>query len=321
MRPRDLRSCSCVCVEWNALVSDCRKLVQKKNSLDPYDKIKQKTSFRAIREGSIYTILFAICGLVYEIVTCDCSNSRPFAVCGLVDRIVVCDCNDSRIAVFDKNGQLIHAFGSKGSGIDQFNHPIAVSSIGENLLVSDYQNRRIQIFNSTSWTFIKYISFSEYCPTRVCSTLDGFIVVATVENSVLIIDENGHIVKRFGSYGKGNSEFHVISGICCNSKNQIVVADCYNHRIQVFSRDGVFLLSFGSKGKRPNQFYYPDGICVDQDNNIYVADHCNDRISIFTPEGKPIQQIYFDKVQDLCLVGKSMFVTNHYNCITIFSNE
>jgi tripartite motif-containing protein 71 len=52
-----------------------------------------------------------------------------------------------RVLKFDKNGELITTWGSKGSGDGQFKRPedIVVDDSG-NVFVSDTRNSRIQIF-------------------------------------------------------------------------------------------------------------------------------------------------------------------------------
>ena len=73
----------------------------------------------------------------------------------------------------------------------------------------------------------------------------------------------------------------------CNSRGEIVVADCSNNRIQAFDRSGKFLFKFGSKGNVNGQFDCPYGVTVDQRNNeVVVADAYNHRIQVFDRNGK-----------------------------------
>ena len=52
------------------------------------------------------------------------------------------------MTIFDKDGNYVSCFGSKGSAAGQFKYPygIAVSANG-NIYVSDKDNKRIQIFS------------------------------------------------------------------------------------------------------------------------------------------------------------------------------
>ena len=91
---------------------------------------------------------------------------------------------------------------------------------------------------------------------------------------------------QFGLRGSGDGQFDIPSSVACNSRGEIVVADCSNNRIQVFDRNDKLLFKFGSAGKENGQFYSPSGVTVDQRNNqIVVADSDNHRIQIFDEKG------------------------------------
>ena len=64
---------------------------------------------------------------------------------------MVCDTLNHRIQVFDLSGKFVAKFGTKGSGMGEFNQPAlpAVLSDGK-IVVSDLNNSRIQIFECSS---------------------------------------------------------------------------------------------------------------------------------------------------------------------------
>ena len=75
--------------------------------------------------------------------------SYPYGVAvDLYGFILVANTSNHRVSIFDKDGNYINCFGSKGSAIGQFQRPygIAVRADG-NIYVSDYNNKRIQIFS------------------------------------------------------------------------------------------------------------------------------------------------------------------------------
>ncbi|XP_065909000.1 E3 ubiquitin-protein ligase TRIM71-like [Dysidea avara] len=61
----------------------------------------------------------------------------------------VTDTSNDRVVVFDRFGNLVHKFGSEGSGDGEFSYPckIAVNKNGD-IFVSDRYNKRIQIFSN-----------------------------------------------------------------------------------------------------------------------------------------------------------------------------
>jgi len=93
-------------------------------------------------------------------------------------------------------------------------------------------------------------------------------------------------VLRFGSKGSGDGQFSDPYGVACNSRGDIIVAECSNHRVQVFDKASKFLFKFGSHGNGNGQFAYPRGVAVDQRNNqIMVSDSNNCRIQVFDEKG------------------------------------
>ncbi|XP_066923887.1 E3 ubiquitin-protein ligase TRIM71-like [Clytia hemisphaerica] len=105
----------------------------------------------------------------------------------------------------------------------------------------------------------------------------------------------GPVLTWFGSNGVESNgkinEAYEPWGICCNSRDQVIVTDHNNHKIQIFDQNGKLLRQFGSRGKNDGEIWYPTGICVDKNDDIFVADHGNHRIQVFTPEGRFVRKI------------------------------
>ena len=68
---------------------------------------------------------------------------------------------NSRVAMFDKNGNIIGSFGEPGTGQGQFNtpHTIAIDA-QDNIYVGDRGNGRIQVFDN-SGKFLRIINQTE----------------------------------------------------------------------------------------------------------------------------------------------------------------
>ena len=252
-----------------------------------------------------------------------CDSLKLEYPCGIFvsqNRIILCDYDGDRIHVFDENGTFIEAFGSTGRELGQFDGPEGVCVVGKNIWVTDFNNGRIQIFDSTSFRAIRSIPLDGFYPKGICFTLQGMIAVTTIQDAILILDQSGSIIRRFGSHGHLNGQFNNPCQVCSNSRGEILFADSCNNRVQVFSEDGLFLRTFGSNGNAPNQFNHPTGICVDQGDNIFVADYHNNRISIFDHTEIPIQQILVSKCFGLCLMKRQIIVTSRDHSVIVFSN-
>ena len=63
------------------------------------------------------------------------------------DTVYVCDRDNFRVCIFDSNGILLHAFGTKGKLAGQFNCPFGLTiDINGLIYVSDFFNGRVQVF-------------------------------------------------------------------------------------------------------------------------------------------------------------------------------
>lgn len=155
--------------------------------------------------------------------------------------IYVSDSARHIINVFNRNGNLIRQFGSRGSQQGMFNFPthLWVDHLGQ-LYVSDTLNYRIQIFTS-----------------------------------------EGKFVRMFGLQGDRPGFFAHPCGVATDSFGHIYVTDRQFENIQIFDSLGQLLMVLGSEGSEPGSFWLPAGIFIDKQNKIFVADSFNKRIQIF----------------------------------------
>jgi sugar lactone lactonase YvrE len=87
--------------------------------------------------------------------------------------------------VFDSEGEFQFCFGSNGEGNGQFNAPTGVAVDNQdNIIVADWGNSRIQIFDSTGsfLAFVNTLACPLYGPQGVAMTTDGHVVVADSGN-------------------------------------------------------------------------------------------------------------------------------------------
>ena len=60
---------------------------------------------------------------------------------------MVCDTVNHWIQVFNRSGKFVAKFGTKGSGIGEFDRPVSAAVLSDGkIVVSDFGNSRIQIF-------------------------------------------------------------------------------------------------------------------------------------------------------------------------------
>jgi hypothetical protein len=60
---------------------------------------------------------------------------------------MVCDAGNHRVQVFELSGKFITKFGTKGSGIGEFDRRLSTAVLSDGKIgVSDFSNHRIQVF-------------------------------------------------------------------------------------------------------------------------------------------------------------------------------
>jgi hypothetical protein len=179
------------------------------------------------------------------------------------DNIYVTDgYTNSRVAKFDKFGNWIKSWGSRGPGgahanenPGQFNtlHNLGIDR-QNNVYVADRNNRRIQVFDRDG-NFQRFILLNatydkkrhpvlgNLAPVRPDETQPWTICITNTPTQYLYTsdDEPGRIYKMtldgkiLGTLGKSGREvrqFNWMHSIACPSENELLVADMNNWRVQ-----------------------------------------------------------------------------------------
>jgi streptogramin lyase len=149
--------------------------------------------------------------------------------------------NNKRVVKFDKSGNFVKAFGSRGRGPGQFEdvHTIQVDHQG-NVYVGDRSNRRIQVFDNDGNFKTMYINVG--APWAICITPGQHqYLYSSNSTGTTDMNENGEIYKmeldgrilgKFGHGGKQLKEFMAVHEIDCRNENEIYVGEISNWRVQ-----------------------------------------------------------------------------------------
>ena len=148
---------------------------------------------------------------------------------------------------------------------------------------------RVTVFGR-DWTVQRQWSMPEVevgKPEDLTVLHDGSIAVPdTHYHRVLIVDETGHEVRRFGSYGRGPGQFIYPVSVAEDDRGRLYVCEYGGHdRVQIFSAAGEYEGEFGSFGTGAGQMQRPSGI-VWHAGKVYVSDAVNGRILIFSDTGE-----------------------------------
>jgi DNA-binding beta-propeller fold protein YncE len=188
------------------------------------------------------------------------------------------------------------AWGEYGTANGLFNGPMRINIQGNNLLVGDRDNDRVQMFDLEG-RFLRKFGTQGYGRDNLRNPFDADF---DASGNIYIADfGNGRIQKRtstfgflsmWGSDGTGVHQFQGPRGVAVDRTNGILyVADTLNNRIDKYTVNGVYIGYFGKSGTGEGQFNSPYDVAVGP-SGVYVADTENNRIQQFALSGRYIRQ-------------------------------
>ena len=204
----------------------------------------------------------------------------------------VTDLGNARVQKFDKNGEFLTSWGSKGMGNSEFHAPTGIAVGSGYVYVSDHELSFIKKFDLngnfiTSWGQTGSDVTKLKLPSGVAVSNDNFVYVVDTGNSrVVKFDSDGKFVSIIGSSGKGDGQFLTPLDVVVDSSGNIFVSDSGNNRIQKFNVNGGFVAKYSPSigGIKIS----PDGIALDSSGNIMISDSGNNRIVVLDSDGKSV---------------------------------
>lgn len=179
-------------------------------------------------------------------------------------------------------------WGSAGEGDGQFNGHNDVDFYNGSVIVADYANHRIQVFDENGKFVSKFGDGGEgdgqfHKASALSLDSEGNIYVADQFNfRIQKFTNDGKFITKWGSKGTGDGQFQGPSGLSIDAGDNIYVTDKNNDRVQVFASDGQYITKFGEAGTGNGQFTDPEGVGVDKETGtMYVADTGNSRVQSF----------------------------------------
>jgi streptogramin lyase len=166
---------------------------------------------------------------------------------------------NSRVAKYDKNGDWVKSWGSKGTGPGQFRlpHSIAIDR-NNNVYVGDRSNHRIQVFD-TDGKFLRMFSIDIPpvpgtkavngntptgdrlkeligAPNSICITPGPnqvmFVGETTFPGRVFKVAIDGTVLGVIGKSGRMLKQFSGAHALACPSETEVYVAETSNWRVQ-----------------------------------------------------------------------------------------
>jgi len=172
--------------------------------------------------------------------------------------LFVADAENYRVQVFAPDGAPRCAWGSQGTGDDQFLHIRAVAAAMDGSV---------------------YVADSGYAGpvgarTKHVSRLRHFTA-------------DCHLLRTVASEGTTSGQVSTPAGLCVDNEGNCWVADSGNHRVQCFSPDGRVLACWGARGNGWGELRYPTDVAV-AGKALFVADPQHRCVWKFSLEGEPL---------------------------------
>jgi DNA-binding beta-propeller fold protein YncE len=172
---------------------------------------------------------------------------RPtgIAVDSDAQRIFVADTWRDRIFVMDMAGHVLQTIGKLGHGDGEFNYPTELRLAGDNLVVVDSMNFRVQVLSRTG--FFRFAigqrgdgSGQLFRPKGIGLDSEDHLYVADAFNHLVqVFDEQGRLLYYFGQQGTAPQALQTPAGLSIDRNDRIFVVDSTGCRLQVFRYYGL----------------------------------------------------------------------------------
>ena len=193
------------------------------------------------------------------------------------------------VQVVPQRYQFSFEFGSSGKGPGQFDSPadITVSEKTGTIAVTDFENNRIQLFQSNG-NYLREIELKNKCRS-LAFTRSGDLIALTMDDDddnhkISMYSETGQFIKHINDNHK-HLKFPMY--IAVGSHDEIIACDWHQNEIKVISPDGTRLLQSFLSSENDESLrcviYHQDRFFVSDGNA-----HC---IKVFNKEGMLLYRI------------------------------
>jgi DNA-binding beta-propeller fold protein YncE len=148
---------------------------------------------------------------------------------------------NGEVLIFDPQGKLKRAIGSKGMGPGQFMTIQGIAVTGDTIYVADAMSLGIQLFDRygrylRGWGKHDAGTANVSLPAGIAVDEKGRIFLSdTLRHEVKVYKQNGQLIGQYGGAGSGPGEFMYPGSIGVDGKGRVCVADKGNNRLQVLA--------------------------------------------------------------------------------------
>ena len=159
--------------------------------------------------------------------------------------------------------RLVVRLESRGSGLRQFDEPsqLSISTNGD-VYIADTNNNRIQILDSSLHPIREVTDPSMHKPCDLKLTTEEIYVISPNKfPCVHVFNHTGHKIRSIITHGRGMKVTRAYF-FCLDTKNNLLISDCWDHRIKIFSNDGSLLHTIGGNGPQAGMLIYTQGLAM-----------------------------------------------------------
>jgi DNA-binding beta-propeller fold protein YncE len=146
------------------------------------------------------------------------------------------------------------------------------------VFVCDIANNTVRLLNDT-------LNLDHPTGIAYCELTNQIWVVETGKHRIVVLDNNGQIIRTIGQRGNNPEEFNYPTNIWIDKNGKVYIIDAMNYRVQIFNQDGKFLNTFGEIGDASGFFASLKGIATDSFGHIYIVDAAYHTVQIFNEKG------------------------------------
>ena len=196
----------------------------------------------------------------------------PYGINIFGDIVYVADRENHRVQSFTTSGNFLSKFGSRGSGIGQFEVPqgISIDTDGR-VYISDTGNERIQVFRSDG-SFIASFEgkvsgrASFECPVGLAIASDGNLFIAGYHsNNVMVLTREGQFVRSF--------DVESPIGVAIDAVGFFFVTTSGNPGpVSIFDPNGSLVYKIEG-------FNYPRDVKFSPDGSVWISEYYGNKVS------------------------------------------
>jgi DNA-binding beta-propeller fold protein YncE len=205
-------------------------------------------------------------------------------------RVAIADTHYHRVVFFNKQGDLLGMFGSKGEKPGEFTYPVDLLQDPQGFLyVAEYGGSdRIQKFAPDGQFVLEFgglgTEVGKFQRPSGMVWIDSKIYVADAINSrVQVFSDLGEPLEVLDWARQGGLYYPY--DISLNPQGQIFMVEYGACRLTVAEPHGSIIAQYGHEGRGHNELWTPWALTVSEDNRVFIADTGNRRIVQLTLPG------------------------------------